>query len=54
MIASIVYKYVREAMFKGNTVTQTIVDEFGLPKTTIHRQLFGKKYPGGGQTLEKL
>ena len=54
MIASIVYKYVREAMFKGNTVTQTIVDEFGLPKTTIHRQLFGKKYPGWGQTLEKL
>ena len=54
MIVSIVYKYVREAMFKGNTVTQKIVDEFGLPKTTIHRQLFGKKYPGGGQTLEKL
>ena len=54
MIASIVYKYVREAMFEGNTVTQKIVDEFGLPKTTIHRQLFGKKYPGGGQTLEKL
>ena len=52
MIASIVYKYVREAMFKGNTVTQKIVDEFGLPKTTI--QLFGKKYPGGGQMLEKL
>ena len=41
-------------MFKGNTVTQKIVDEFGLPKTTIHRQLFGKKYPGGGQMLEKL
>ena len=55
MIASIVYKYVREAMFEGkHTVTQTIVDEFGLLKTTIHRQLFGKKYPGGGQTLEKL
>ena len=55
MIASIVYKYVREAMFEGKkTVTQAIVDEFGLPKTTIHRQLFGKKYPGGGQTLEKL
>ena len=54
MIASIVYKYVREVMFTGNTVTQTIVNEFGLPKTTIHRQLFGKKYPGGGQTLEKL
>ena len=55
MIASIVYKYVREAMFEPKkTVTQVIVDEFGLPKTTIHRQLFGKKYPGGGQTLEKL
>ena len=54
MIVSIIYKYVREAMFKGNTVTQMVVDEFGLPKTTIHRQLFGKKYPGGGQTLEKL
>ena len=54
MIASIIYKYVREAMFKEKTVTQTVVDEFGLPKTTIHRQIFGKKYPGGGQTLEKL
>ena len=55
MIASIVYKYVREAMFEPKkTVTQAIIDEFGLPKTTIHRQLFGKKYPGGGQTLEKL
>ena len=54
MIASIVYKYVREAMFKGNTMTQTIVDEFGLHKMTIHRQLFGKKYPGRGQMLEKL
>ena len=55
MIASIVYKYVREAMFHPKkTVTQAIVDEFALPKTTIHRQLFGKKYPGGGQTLEKL
>ena len=50
-----VYKYVREAMFHPKkTVTQAIVDEFALPKTTIHRQLFGKKYPGGGQTLEKL
>ena len=54
MIASIIYKYVREAMFKGKTVTQMVVDEFGLPKTTIHRQIYGKKYPGGGQTLEKL
>ena len=41
-------------MFKGKTVMQTVVDEFGLPKMTIHRQIFGKKYPGGGQTLEKL
>ena len=41
-------------MFKGMTVTQTVVDEFKLPKTTIHRQIYGKKYPGGGQTLEKL
>ena len=54
MIAAIIYKYVREAMFKENTVTQTVVDEFCLPKATIHRQIFGKKYPGGGQTLEKL
>ena len=54
MVASIIYKYVREAMFKPKTVTQTVVDEFGLPKTTIHRQLFGKKYPGGGQTLAQL
>ena len=41
-------------MFKELTVTQTVVDEFKLPKTTIHRQIYGKKYPGGGQTLEKL
>ena len=54
MVASIIYKYVREAMFKPKTVTQTVVDEFSLPKTTIHRQIFGKKYPGGGQTLEQL
>ena len=54
MIASIIYKYIREAMFKGKTVTQLVVDEFSLPKMTIHRQIYGKKYPGGGQTLEKL
>ena len=41
-------------MFKEPTVTQTVVDEFKLPKTTIHCQIYGKKYPGGGQTLEKL
>ena len=54
MIASILYKYIRKAMFKEKTVTQMVVDEFGLPKTTIHRQIYGKKYLGGGQTLEKL
>ena len=41
-------------MFKGQTATQVIVDEFKLPKTMIHRQIYGKKYPGGGQKLEKL
>ena len=54
MIASILYKYIRDAMFKETTVTQIVVDEFKLPKMTIHRQIYGKKYPGGGQTLEKL
>ena len=49
MIACIIHKYIREA-----TPTQVVVDEFNLPKTTIHRQIYGKKYPGGGQTLEKL
>ena len=41
-------------MFKEATPTQVVVDEFNLPKTTIHQQIYGKKYPGGGQTLEKL
>ena len=54
MIASILYKYIRDAMFKEKTVTQMVVDEFGLPKMTIHRQIYSKKYPGRGQTLEKL
>ena len=54
MIASILYKYIWDEMFKETTVTQIVVDEFKLPKTTIHRQIYGKKYPGGGQTLEKL
>ena len=54
MIASILYKYIRDAMFKEVMVTQTVVDKFKLPKTTIHHQIYGKKYPGGGQTLEKL
>ena len=54
MIASLVHKYVHDAMFKEQTAMQVIVDEFKLPKTTIHRQIYGKKYPGGGQKLEKL
>ena len=41
-------------MFKEPTVTQIVVDEFKLPKTTIHCQIYGKKYPSRGQTLEKL
>ena len=54
MIASILYKYIRDAMFKEPMVTHIVVDEFKLPKMTIHHQIYGKKYPGGGQTLEKL
>ena len=54
MIACIIHKYIRDVMFKEATPTQVVVDEFNLPKTTIHRQIYGKKYPGGGQTLEKL
>ena len=54
MIACILHKYIRDVMFKEATPTQVVVDEFNLPKTTIHRQIYGKKYPGGGQTLKKL
>ena len=54
MIACIIHKYIRDMMFKEATPTQVVVDEFNLPKTTIHRQIYGKKYPGGGQTLKKL
>ena len=50
----LVHKYLRDAMFKEPTATKVIVDEFKLPKTTIHRQIYGKKYPGGGQKLEKM
>ena len=52
MIAALVHKYVRDAMLKETTATQTIVDEFKLAKTTIHRQIWGKKYPGGGQKVD--
>ena len=52
MIAALVHKYVRDVMLKESTATQTIVDEFDLAKTTIHRQIWGKKYPGGGQKVD--
>ena len=52
MIAALVHKYVRDVMLKEPTATQTIVDEFDLAKTTIHRQIWGKKYPGGGQKVD--
>ena len=54
MIAGLVHKYLRDAMLKEPTATQVIVDEFKLAKTTIHRQIFGKKYPGGGQKLQDI
>ena len=54
MIASLVHKYIRDEMMKEPTTTATIVDEFKLAKTTIHRQIWGKKYAGGGQKLEKI
>ena len=53
MIAAIIHKYVRDAMLKEPTTTKTIVDEFEVPKTTIHRQIWGKKYTGGGQKFER-
>ena len=52
MIAALIHKYIRDAMLKEATATQTIVDEFKLAKTTIHRQIWGKKYPGGGQKVD--
>ena len=53
MIAALIHKYIRDAMLKETTATQTIVDEFKLAKTTIHRQIWGKKYPGGGQKVDR-
>ena len=53
MIAAIVHKSVRDVMLKEPTPTKTIVDEFEVPKMTIHRQIWGKKYVGGGQKFEK-
>ena len=57
MIACIIHKYIRDVMFKEATPTQVVVDEFNLPKTTIHRQIYGKKYPGEvklSRNLEKV
>ena len=54
MIACMVYKYVRDVMFNEMIATHVIVDKFNVKQTTIHRQLYGKKYPGGGQTLEQM
>ena len=54
MIASLIHKYLRDEMMKEPTTTKIIVDEFKLVKTTIHRQIWGKKYPGGSQKLENV
>ena len=54
MIACMVYKYVRDVMFNKTTATHVIVDKFKVKQTTTHRQLYRKKYPGGGQTLEQM
>ena len=45
---------IRDVMFKQQTVTNLIVSKFKLAQTTLHRQIYGKKYPGGGQKLEKM
>ena len=54
MIACIIYKYVRDAMYNETTATHIVVEKFNVKQTTIHRQLYGKKYPGGGQTLKQM
>ena len=54
MIACIIYKYVRDAMYNEKTATHVLVEKFNVKQTTIHRQLYGKKYPGGGQTLKQM
>ena len=53
MIACIIYKYVRDTMYNETTATHVVVEKFNVKQTTIHRQLYGKKYPGGGQTLKQ-
>ena len=54
MIACMIYKYVRDVMFNETTAMHVIVDKFKVKQTTIHRQLYGKKYLGGGQSLEQM
>ena len=55
MIACIVFKYVRDAMFLTDTTpTHQVVKEFEVVQTTIHRHMYGKKYPGGGQVLKQM
>ena len=54
MIASILYKYIRDAMFKEPTVTQTVVDEFKLPKMTIHRQIYGNRISGRRPDIREI
>ena len=54
MITGLIHKYVRDVMFKQQTATHQIVKEFELPQTTLHRQIWGKRYPGRGQTLDKM
>ena len=36
MVVAIIRKYIRNAMMKEPTATKVIVDEFNIPKTTIH------------------
>ena len=55
MIACIVFKYVRDAMFPTDTTpTHQVVKEFNVVQTTVHRHMYGKKYPGGGQVLKQM
>ena len=54
MIAGLIHKYVCDIMFKQQTATHQIVKEFELTQTTLHRQIWGKRYPGEGQTLDKM
>ena len=55
MIACIVFKYVRDAMFPTDTTpTHQVVKEFNVVQTTVHHHMYGKKYPGGGQVLKQM